>query len=134
MSEGNGYATRDQFLGAKRRRFRDVVLPDGTKFRLQSITERERSEWESHLKVKRGQVTRESLTMMRARLIVRCVVDADGALVFRPDDAAEMLSVDSAITNSLFEACQEHCGISDADVEGLEKNCERTQVASSPTA
>lgn len=130
----NGYTSRDAFLGARKRRYRDIILPDGSKLRIQSITERERSEWESHVKVKRGQITRESLVMLRARLICLCVVDEDGNPLFRPDDASQMLSVDSAITNRLFEACQEHCGISDADVEGLEKNCERTPAESSATA
>lgn len=130
----NGYTGRDAFLGARKRRYRDVELFDGSRFRIQSITERERSEWESHVKVKRGQITRESLVMLRARLICLCVVDNDGELLFRPDDAAQMLSIDSAVTNALFEACQGHCGISDADVEGLEKNCERIPAGSLPTA
>lgn len=134
MSSENGYASRDTLLGAHKRRYRDFSMPDGQKVRIQSITERERSDWESHVKVKRGQVTRESLLLMRARLIVRCLVDGGGNLLMRADDAHEILGWDSAVSNALFEACQEHCGISEADVEGLEKNCERVPAEPLPTA
>lgn len=133
MSEANGYTARDTFLGARKRRYRDVSLPDGSKFRIRSISERERSEWESGVKVRKGQVTRESLVRLRARLICQCVVDHEGELLFLPGDVDALIEKDSAVTDSLFEACREHCGISDADVEGLEKNCETTPAGSLPT-
>lgn len=130
MSE---YATRDALLKRHVRRYRDCQLPDGAIVRLQSITERERSEWESHIKIRRGQVTRESMQMMRARLIVLCLVDDAGQQILQPGDAAQILDWDSALSNALFEQCQEHCGISEADVEGLAKNCETTPTGGSPS-
>lgn len=133
MSEQNGLATRDSVLAASRRRFTEVVVPGGSRVRIRSITEGERSDWESAMLDPRGRPKRAAMRRWKVGLIVLCVVDADGNPLFSAGDIDGLMQVDSAITNRLFDACQEHCGVSDDDVEALEKNSAATSDAASPS-
>ena len=113
--------TRDQLLQPAKRRFREVEVNGGT-VRIRSITEKERSEWELGGLDRKGKVARNGLLSIKCRLIVLCVVDEDGNPVFRESDVPKLMEQDSVVTDTIATACQEHCGITDSDIEGLEKN------------
>lgn len=122
MSESNGLATRESLLANTARRFEIFELPDGSKVRVRSLTELERQKYELASLSKKGELLQSRLLTMKCRLIVLCIVDADGNPVFTDADVSALQEQDSQLTNALADVCQHHAGISDADIEGLEKN------------
>ena len=120
MSSSNGYATRDIFLAASQRRYKDVTVA-GMKHRIRSLTE---GEWSEHqletLGVKEGIDREEGIRTSDARLIVATVVDADGQLIFKDTDVARLAHCDAGITEPLVRAIRVHCGA--AGVEEAKKN------------
>lgn len=115
-------ATRDQILCAGKRRFREVEVPGWGAFRIRSMTELERSRFEASILDKKGQVASGKLVDQKCRLIVLCVVDENGDPLLTNNDIDTLRQVDSAFTNKLVEAIQEHCGFSDRDWEEITKN------------
>ena len=122
MSEGNGYVTRDLFLRAPVRRFKELVIPELGKVRIRSLTELERSQFEASIRDKKGNVSNTKLIDLKCRLIVLAVVDGEGNPVLQNADIAQLRQQDAKITNALVDAIQEHIGITDNDLEELEKN------------
>lgn len=115
---------RDGILQPLKRRFKEVDVPDWGRFRIRSLTELERSTYESTARDKHGNVDNSKLINLKCRLIVLCVVDAEGNQILTNKDIDVLRNQDSRVTNALVDAIQEHCGISKADMEELEKNCE----------
>lgn len=111
--------TKEFFSKPSLRRYRDVELPDGV-CRLQSLTERERAEFE--LVVEKSQKDRETKRRLKAYLIAACLVDESGEKLFQPAEVDSLLSLDSLLTAKLFDACVEHCGFSKEDRDNVEKN------------
>lgn len=122
MSETNGFADRDSLLKNTARRFGVYPLPSGGKVRVRNLTELERQEYELAALDRKGQLVREGLRTSKCRLIVLCVVDGEGNPILSDADIPVLQQQDSLITNALADICQSHCGISDADLESLEKN------------
>jgi hypothetical protein len=132
MSEANGFVTRDMLLRPLVRRFKTVEVPEWGKFRIRSLTELERSKFEASIRDKKGQVSNTKLIDLKCRLIVLCVVDGDGNQLLQNSDIDTLRNQDSKATNTLVDAIQSHCGITDDDMGDLEKNCEATDGGSSP--
>lgn len=132
MSEANGFVTRDALLRPLVRRFKVVEIPDWGKFRIRSLTELERSKFEASIRDKKGQVSNSKLVDLKCRMIVLCIVDADGNQLLTNADIDVLRNQDSKATNALVDAIQSHCGITEGDMEDLEKNCEPTAAASLP--
>lgn len=131
MSEGNGFITRESILQPSKRRFAEVVIPDWGKFRIRSLTELERSRFETSIRDKRGQLVADKMVDLKCRLIVLSVVDHDGNQLLQNSDIETLRQRDSKDTNQLVDAIQRHCGISDVDLEDLEKNSGATSGAAS---
>jgi hypothetical protein len=131
VSEGNGFATRDSILRPLVRRFKVVEVADWGKFRIRSLTELERSRFEASCRDKRGNLSVNKMVDLKCRMIVMCVVDADGNQLLANGDIDQLRQQDSKATNALVEAIQSHCGFSDEDLEDLEKNSEATAAAAS---
>lgn len=115
-------ATREMLLAAPKRRFTEVTIPDWGTFRLRSLNELERSRLEASMLDKKGQLSPNKLIDHKCRLIVACVVDAEGNQLLTNGDIAALQQQDSSLTNLLVDEIQKHCGMSDADIEALEKN------------
>ena len=122
MTETNGYATRELLLRAPVRRFKELVVPDLGTVRIRSLTELERSQFEASIRDKNGQVSNSKLVDLKCRLIVLAVVDGEGNQILQNSDIAQLRQQDSKITNSLVDVIQDHIGITDNDLEELEKN------------
>lgn len=131
MSEGNGFITRDAILAPAKRRFAEVAIRSWGKFRIRSLTELERSRFEASIRDKRGQVIADKMVDLKCRLIVLAVVDNEGNQLLTNSDIEQLRQQDSKLTNELVDFIQKHCGISDVDLEDLEKNSEPTSVAAS---
>jgi hypothetical protein len=131
MSEGNGFITREAILAPAKRRFAEIAIRNWGKFRIRSLTELERSRFESSIRDKRGQVIADKMVDLKCRLIVLAVVDHEGNQLLTNQDIEQLRQQDSKLTNELVDFIQRHCGISDVDLEDLEKNSEPTPVAAS---
>lgn len=114
--------TRDDLLKPAQRRFANFRLSDGREFRVRSLTEKERSEWELASVDKRGQPQRDRLISARRRLILATLVDGNGDLLMKLDDEAALADLDGRTAEEIYKAAAAHCGISDSDVETLTKN------------
>lgn len=80
---------------------------------VQSITEFERNEI---LKACEGDAG-----LMRPLMIAYSIVDAEGIRVFGDQDVSKIQEMDVAITNSLAEAAELHCGFMDTESEQVEE-------------
>ena len=123
---------RDALLGAAPRRFVTVEIENLGNVRIRSLTELERSRIEASMRDKKGNLSSSRMLDLKCRLIVDCVVDANGNPLFTNSDIDRIRQQDSKVTNELVDAIQAHCGWSDEDLEDVEKNSAATAGGNSP--
>lgn len=133
MAEGNGFAGRDLLLKQCARRY-DVAECDGFEVRIQSLTEREKSQYEGETLNRKGVLQKDRLIDARLRLIVLCAVDGDGKPLFTNADLPELMKLDSAITGAIHDKISKHLKSDPEDIEGLVKNSSSVPVEGSPSA
>ena len=136
MSNSNGLAgERDLFGKRLLRRHKVVELPvSGHRVRIQSITERELSAFQTATIASGGTGLRKSrLEDANRRFIVLCLVDDAGNRILNTSHIGKLADWDAADTSFLYNECASHCGISREDIEDLVKNSEETLVVSSPS-
>ena len=129
MSDAPKIAGRAELLGLSRRRYRDVPIPEvGLTFRIQSLTEGEKSRYESETLTKRGtKGYRARLEASRRKLVCLVAVDGDGKLLFpNTSDLEALVEVDGIATGRIYNAALEHCGYTEADIEELVGNSDET--------
>lgn len=119
MSEG--LAPRDVLLGRFVRRFKDFDTRLG-KFRIRSINEAERSRFEASLKDKSGNLSTSKTLDIKCRAIVLGVDDGNGNQQYANSDIDAIRQQDSRDINELATAIFEFWGVTESDVEELEKN------------
>lgn len=120
MSEA-GLGTKAALLAATNRRYRDVRVA-GTLWRLQSLTEGERSRYERAVWAATGADRDALMASAKRRLLVLCLVDEQGRRLLHDDDADALEVVDGAITGALFDAASAHIGLLAGDLEEAVKN------------
>lgn len=133
--------TRSQLLGATKRRFKSVPLPDGIELsdgtvtagaivRIRSLTEGELATFEmSNLRfTKTGEkvlVNQAGMAEHRRRLLRLVLVDEQDNSLLGPDDDETLIGLDGLLASVVYaEACK-HCGLKEPD-EQPEKNSNRT--------
>lgn len=126
MSESNGYVTREQMIAPSQRVYKDVEIEGLGKVKIQTITELERSRMEAPNYTKRATLNVEKLGDARCRLVVVGLAEPQLTM----GDVLHLRAKDSRIINLLSEAISAHCGISQADMEELEKKSETPADAS----
>ncbi len=119
-------ASRESLLNRTNRRYTEVTV-DGVKYRIQSLTEGEKSRYENSITNSKGSVKLQA----RMQLLIATVVDDEGNRLFPSDDYSAMAQVDGALTGKLFNEAIEHCGFQEADIDELVKNSEATRNGSS---
>lgn len=121
-TSSGGYLGRVQIMDAPSRTYDDVAVPEwGGKVRVQSLTAEERDEWE--ISITNDDIPREKrLANLRARLVVRTVVDGDGALLFNVEDAKPLGQKSAAVVERVFMTAAKLSGITAQDVEALASN------------
>ena len=122
---------RDDLLTPVKRTFHDVETSRGM-VRLRSVTERERARFEADTLDKSGKVTKRGLVSMKPRLIILCAVDDQGDPILNNGDIDSLLDMDSQTINQLADVCQQLVGITENDVEEMQKNNERAPGDDSP--
>ena len=114
---------RDVLLRPVKRTFHEVETSRGV-VRLRSVTERERAKFEADTLDKSGKVTKRGLVSMKPRLIILCAVDDQGDPILNQGDIDSLLDMDSQTINQLADVCQQLVGITESDVEDMEKTYE----------
>ena len=125
MSKTN-LISRTDLLARCKRRFNTVSI-DGMEFRLQSLSEAEKSRFEKAVINKK---TGEVYMSARRRLLITMLVDDDGETLLSGSDMDLLGEMDGAIVAKLFDAASEHAGFTNSEaVDELEKNSDDIQDA-----
>ena len=122
------YLGRDAILRAAALKTEEVRVPewadpdtDADTVLVRELRGRERDEWEASLAVQRGKQMVPDVANMRAKLVARSVVGADGEPVFTPQDVAALGELSAAALNRVFEVASRLAGLSEADMEEMGK-------------
>jgi len=128
-------ANRNLLLKLCERRYINLELPEvGLVVRIQSLSEKEKSQYETRLIAKSGRgVIRDRLQDATRRLIALCVVDDKNERIFSNADIDKIGELDSFVSSRIYEAAQEHCGFNKHDIETTVGNSERITVVDSPS-
>lgn len=139
MSENGKLATVQELFGTKpKRRYKTLTLPaSGLTVRIQSLTDRELSKYQSEVLASggRGGITyrRSRIEDSGRRLIILCLVDEDGNRICNETHLQMLEEWDGADTNFLNDECSKHCGISREEIEDLVKKSEAIPASDSAT-
>ena len=128
-------ASREALLKLCERRYSTIDIPErDISIRIQSLSEAEKSQYETCLIAKNGRgIMRERLQDATRRLIALCVVDEEGKRIFSDSDLSAIANLDSYISSRIYDACQEHCGFNKGDIDETVKNSEEISVDDSTT-
>jgi hypothetical protein len=100
-----------------------VEVPEwGGSVMVRGLTGSERDKFEASVLVKKGKDYDVKLADLRARLVVLSVIDEAGNRLFDDNDVAELGQKSASALNRVFEAAQRLSGLTDQDIEELEKN------------
>jgi hypothetical protein len=104
-----------------------VPVPEWKKsVRLKVLSSAERDAFESSTVTTKGGKSKPNLANLRARLVARCMVNADGKRIFESGDVARLGNKSSAALDRLFAKCQEINGFSDKDIEEMTEDFAET--------
>lgn len=135
MENGKSFLDAAAILGAADVRREEVSVPEWNGVVLvQGMTGAQRDEFEEACLQGKGQNRQVNLRNLRAKLVVRSVVDGAGNRIFSDDDAAKLGNKSAAALSRVFEVAQRLSGITKEDVEELAKNSEASPSGDSPTA
>lgn len=114
--------SRDGILGASDIKTQEVDVPEwGGSVLIKGMTGAERDAFEGGNRDGSGN---QNLRNLRARFLVRCIVNENGTRVFADQDAAALGKKSSSALNRLWEAANDINGTSEAAVEETEGNSE----------
>lgn len=115
--------SRDMILGAVDLPSEDVDVREwGGIVRVRALTGAERDAFEASIVEQKGKKTTFNAANMRAKLVAMSVVDENGQRLFDDDDAQLLGKKSAAALNRVFEVAQRLSGLTQEDVEELEKN------------
>lgn len=137
---------RDAILAADDREYEDVECPEwGGTVRVRAMSGTERDSYEASCVQERpvydgrgrpvkGQYEfRRTLDNVRAKLVVRCVVNEDGSRMFEDGDAFALGEKSAAALDRVFDVAARLSRISDSDIEELAGNSGAGQSGDSPS-
>ena len=126
---------RDQILNIPDIQTEEVVVPEwgGLTVWVRGMSAAERDAFEADLLQGKGKNTSVNYRNMRAKLLVRCVVDAEGNRIFNPDDVGRLGQKSAKALTRRYNIATELSGVSDEDVEELMGNSEPGQSGDSPS-
>ena len=127
--------TREQILAASDLPTEQVAVPEwGGEVIVKALSGAERDRFEAGSMQQHGNRRELRLENIRARLVAVAVVDETGRRLFTDADVAALGRKSAAALNRVFEAASRLSGITDADIEELEKNSSSGQSDDSGTA
>ena len=115
--------TKDQILGIDDRDSVTVNVPEwGGDVKIAAMTACERDAFEASMLDTKGKGDAKRLQNFRARFVASCIVDDDGNRLFSDKDIVALGKKSSAPISRLFDECRKLNGMTDEDVEELEKH------------
>ena len=132
VTTNNGFAGKDDFFAAAKRRFKEVPLPFGKSVRIRSLTAAEWADIDAkNVDLKRGGLSAIGMRNSDFRLVIASVCDSNGQPVFADSDLDKLAAVDVAMIVPLVRAIKDHSGLRQ-DSEDALKNCGTTADSGSP--
>lgn len=121
--------TREQLLAATPAMpFRDIeVKALGGLVRVQGMTLGEKDAYEKWVVDSNGKRPKLNRELLRAKLIVRSLVDESGARLLKDEDIGLVGRWPAEEIEGVFAVCQELSALSEKDEEDLAKNSARSQ-------
>lgn len=114
--------TKDEFLKPRDRVCININIDGlGGVVRIRALTTAERSRFEASLQ-RNGKPDPKKIVLVREKLIVLSVVDANDQQMFSEEDIPEISKLPARAVEQLFNEVRELSGFSEGDVESLEKN------------
>jgi hypothetical protein len=112
--------SRDLILDANDLGFEDLEVPEwGGTVRVRALTGAERDAYEASMSQQRGKNYVRNLANIRAKLVVRSVVDENGDRLFTDQDANALGTKSAAALDRIFEVAAKLSRLSEEDVEEL---------------
>ncbi len=127
--------SKEQILSSKDITTEAVDVPVwGGEVKVKLMTGLERDAFEQSITETKGGLVKQNLANIRAKLVVRTVVDDNGDRVFDDKDAAELGKKSSTAIITVFDVSAKLNGLSGEDVEELAKNSDPGQDDCSTSA
>ncbi len=113
--------TKDQILGKKDLKTTELDVPEwgGGTVRISTMSGRARDRFEKSILSKNGELNHDNI---RAKLLIACLVDENGELLFTEKDIIKLGNKSGAALERIFAKAQKQNRLSDDDVEELAKN------------
>jgi len=112
--------SREKLLSKTQRRYKEFQF-DGDSYRIQSLNEAERAEYEIQLQTTKKYDWEKS----RRLFVCKTLVDDNGQRLFSDADQESLKQVDGRIVGVLYNEAQKHCGYDQDEIETIAKNCEK---------
>ena len=113
--------TKDALLRATKLAVECVEIPElGGRVHVRELTAAERDTWEDACFRERRDAG--GIPNLRAKLVVMCACDEQGALLFRPADAEALGRTSAVVVERIFDVALRLNRMRAKDVEELEKN------------
>ncbi len=120
--------SRDKILSAADLRIEEVDVPEwGGKIRLKALSGAERDRFEASVTIRQGKTVDVKTEMLRAKLVVVCIVDENGKRLFTDADAPLLAEKSATVIERLFRVAQRLAGMSDEDVKDLTEGFKTAQ-------
>ena len=115
--------TRDDIANVDDRQYDEVEVPEwGGSVRVRGMSGTERDAYEASILEQRGNDRKVNLANARAKLVVRCLVDEAGQLLFNADDVRLLGRKSAKALERVFDKARELSGMSEDDVAKLTEN------------
>ena len=135
--------SRVQLLGANKRRFKEVPLPNGVELgdghvtdndsvRIRSLTAGEMdtfeaSTWQTNKARDKVLIDTGAIEEHRRRLLRLVLVDESGNTLLTPDDDLAVVGIDGILVSEVYREACKHTGLKERD-ESIEKNSNGTSA------
>ncbi len=120
--------SRDDILKAQDLPSETVHIPEwGGDVIVKTLTGKERDAFETSLYEGSGNNRRQNLKNIRAKLVVRAVVDAEGNRIFTDADVEKLGNKSAAALDRIFDIVQRRNKISESDMEEMAGNLQPDQ-------
>lgn len=115
--------SREAILSSKDIKTQEVLVPEwGGNVLVKSLNGSERDAFEASIIDIKGKDVQMNRKNARAKLLVQCIVDKNLNPIFSAADVEALGQKSSAALDRVFTVAQKLSGISDTDLEELEKN------------
>ena len=126
--------TREEILQAPDIPEEYVEVPEwGGTLKLRGMTASQRDKFDASLLDQKGKQITMYLVDARAKLASLCIVDEDNKRIFSETDIKALGDKSALALDRIYSVAQKLSGISDADLEELEKNSGIAQNDDSPS-